>query len=160
MSENNRGAAHPMTGRKHSEESLAKMRATQKRNAKPGAANPLWKGGSFLSKGYRMRSLGSLTTEERAIAQQMTAKGRAYLPEHRLVMAMRLGRPLLSSEVVHHFNGVKTDNRIENLELLDDATHKREHKRIDRELRALRAENERLREALSKCSCGMSLASG
>ena len=43
--------------------------------------------------------------------------GSRWIPEHRAVMQDHIGRELTPGESVHHINGVRDDNRIDNLEL-------------------------------------------
>ena len=47
--------------------------------------------------------------------------------KHRLIMELHINRPLLAEEDVHHINGIKTDNRIENLEIIMHADHTKHH---------------------------------
>lgn len=46
---------------------------------------------------------------------------------HRHLMEQHIGRPLDQSEHVHHINGDRYDNRIENLQLVDGSKHLAEH---------------------------------
>lgn len=41
----------------------------------------------------------------------------SWIGEHRLIMCDYLGRDLVKGETVHHVNGIRTDNRLQNLEL-------------------------------------------
>ncbi len=84
-----------------------------------GDKNPAWKGGKVNhSQGYiRIYCL-----------EHPYRDGDNYVLEHRLVMEKQLGRYLTKEEVVHHINGIKTDNRIENLRLFDNQSkHVRYH---------------------------------
>jgi len=75
--------------------------------------NPHWKGGRRLR-------------EDGYIEVRVNTK-RHYQLEHRLVAAIKVGRKLKSTEDVHHLNGIKTDNRSENLLVLSKVEHSKLH---------------------------------
>jgi predicted nucleic acid-binding Zn ribbon protein len=57
---------------------------------------------------------------------QIRVNGKPKL-KHRHLMELHLGRPLEDWELVHHENGDKTDNRIENLRIHTSSTHMKHH---------------------------------
>ena len=68
-----------------------------------------WKGGQTVDKsGYVLKYL----------PEHHHCNNKGYYPLHRYVMEQYLGHLLTRIEVVHHINGIKSDNRIENLQLL------------------------------------------
>jgi uncharacterized protein (DUF1330 family) len=71
-----------------------------------------WKGG-YVSDGYRRIYVPS----------HPAANKRGYVKEHRWLMEQHLGRYLTKDEHVHHINGDRTDNRIENLQLISSSKH-------------------------------------
>lgn len=50
-----------------------------------------------------------------------------YVAEHRLIMEEKMGRYLEPNEIVHHINGNKSDNRVENLVVISRQEHGRIH---------------------------------
>ena len=77
-----------------------------------GKKNPNYKFGRWIRKdGYVL------------ILLRGNKKQSKYILEHRLVMQKFLGRKLKRNEIVHHKNGNRSDNRIENLELLSNSEH-------------------------------------
>jgi hypothetical protein len=70
--------------------------------------HPNWNGGTHMVNGY-LKVYGP---------GHPSSDSRGYVLQHRYVMEQHLGRTLKPDEVVHHINGNKLDNRIENLELL------------------------------------------
>jgi hypothetical protein len=72
-----------------------------------------WKGGAKGRQSY----VNVKADPSDPIAWAMRYASTDYVPEHRLVMARYLGRPLTRDEVVHHRNGVRYDNSLANLEL-------------------------------------------
>lgn len=106
-----------------------------------------WKGGRFRTRDkYWSVMIATLPVDAQALARQMLGGKYKYILEHRIVAAMTLKRPILQSEVVHHINGDKGDNRPENLEVVPRAAHSVHHRDIERRLASVMTENERLRE--------------
>lgn len=91
-----------------------------------GRGNPAWRGGRMKSeRGYILIK----------VFNHPNADVRGYIPEHRLVMEQHLGRYLQEEEVIHHKNGIKNDNKIENLELFENHSQHMIHHMSDSELR-------------------------
>ena len=84
------------------------------RSRRSGELSSQWKGGRIKgSGGYILVSMRGHPKADKG----------GYVFEHVLVMQKYLKRHICKNELVHHKNGIKDDNRIENLELMLKSVH-------------------------------------
>lgn len=104
MSEQYKGAGNPMCGK-------TPWNTGRKRPEIQGEKHWNYKGG-WLQSGYKYVCING-----------------EQLAEHRYLMEQHFGRKLEEDEIVHHINGNRTDNRIENLEVVTRAEHIEIHRK-------------------------------
>jgi hypothetical protein len=81
-------------------------------NKRHGNLNGNWKGGKTSCMGYvRLNQLDRF--------------------EHQVIMEKKIGRVLESNEVVHHIDGIKTSNKLNNLYLCNRSTHRDIHHSLE-----------------------------
>lgn len=98
-----------------------------------GENNNNWKGGKYR------HTAGYIFIKK---PEHPNANNENYVREHILVMEKKIGRYLKNGEIVHHLNGIKDDNRIENLYLFSNNSSHMIYERNVREtyLKWIRAE--------------------
>ena len=79
-----------------------------------GEKNHRWKGGTTMRFGYKMVLIDT----------------NRYIPEHNKIWIQENQMPIPAGCIVHHKNGIKLDNRIENLILLNRSTHISLHNKL------------------------------
>ena len=86
------------------------------RDDRDGGTNHFSYTGGTHKHGYIFKSIYVYPEEYHDILKPMIHNGTYHVAEHRAEMAINLNSTLVSSEIVHHKTGVKTDNRITNIQ--------------------------------------------
>ena len=108
----NKGTNNPFFGKHHTKAQKEKVSKKLR-----GKNSRWWKGGRWIRKdGYVAVT----------VYNHPHPTSRNCVLEHRLVMEKKLGRYLKPEEIVHHFNGIRDDNRPENLGLTNKKKHEKQ----------------------------------
>lgn len=97
--------------------------AVQNRNFY-GSANPKWRGGRIALADGRV----AIYAPDHPNACLF---GGTHILEYRLIAEQKIGRFLTGDEIVHHINGIITDNNPDNLEIMTQSEHARLHAHRD-----------------------------
>lgn len=115
-------------------------------NGRVGEQHPNWRGGR-----YKLKQSGYVKVYSPAHPHRSKQN---TVFEHRLVMEAHIGRHLTPKEVVHHKNGIRDDNRIENLELVESTgKHVSDHFKKSHRVHELEARVAELEAQLASCTC-------
>lgn len=90
------------------------------KNPNFGKRGTRWKGGRVNRQGYIYVYL----------PEHPNSSKTGYVAEHRLIVEKKIGRYLTKQEIIHHINGIKNDNRIENLFKMNRSEHNKIHNKI------------------------------
>ena len=123
-----------LLNKEYSERQIAKMlnidRSTFRYNLKKLNITPKLKQGEWSNKhkqfiGKTKTTYGYVLIKKR---NHLSCDKQGYVRRSHLVMEDFIGRLLKKEEVVHHINGIKDDDRIENLRLFtSDKEHRKFH---------------------------------
>jgi hypothetical protein len=111
------GYALRIAGLEPKKSTISELCRQRRNESRRGKQSGNWKGGRIKDK------IGYIHIWNPEHPNAKGGRDKSYVLEHRLVMSKHIGRPLEKTESVHHINGIKDDNRITNLAIMQHRVH-------------------------------------